>query len=209
MLYHLAYWILYPLFKLLYRLEIIKKGNLPSRGPVILASNHKSYLDPIILGLACFPRPVSFMAKVELFQIPLLRTLIKRLYAFPVKRGESDRDAFRKALECLSKGWIVGIFPEGTRVRERRLGSFHPGFALLSLKSGAIILPIAIMGTERIILNGKLVPRFPKIKVIFGQPFSSTEVNAPDKRSKIKKIIERSEKEILKILVKEDGNSNS
>lgn len=146
MLYYIARGIARFLFWLLH---LQKEGveKLPPNGPVIVASNHVSNWDPIIVGIA-LTRPVHFMAKVELFNNIILGKLLSALHAFPVKRGAADRRAIRQALDLLQQGEVVGIFPEGARQKIKPDAQVHAGVAMLALKSGAEVVPVACMGTE-------------------------------------------------------------
>lgn len=177
MLWHLGYLLLWPWFKVLFRLsasgqECFKK----LQGGAIIASNHKSYLDPIVLGLTT-PRHIAFMAKSELFAYPIFGQLIKALYAFPVERGKVDKQALRYALEALKKNQFLGIFPEGTRIKKDLISPFMPGLALLVSLSNAPVIPAAIVGTDRVWRKWGLLPFFSKIRVVYGEPifFSPNE----------------------------------
>jgi 1-acyl-sn-glycerol-3-phosphate acyltransferase len=158
-----------PLFRFLFRMEIRGAEHVPTSGAVVLASNHRSNTDPFFVGLAS-ARQVHFMAKAELWKVPLLGRLVELLGSFPVRRGEADREAVRNALAVLSKGGVLGIFPEGHRQRHGRLGEPQPGFALFSLRPGVVTIPVALDGTERIVRSG--LPRLPRITVTFGPPLS-------------------------------------
>ena len=158
--------ILWTILKLFYRLSVKGSENLPAKGPVVLVANHASYLDPIVLGVAS-RRPVDFMAKEELFKIFGLGWLMRRLYAFPVKRTAFDRRAIRTALKALAAGRVVGIFPQGTRQKDG-VGEAFPGAALLALKSAAPIVPAAIVGTGHVMPDGAKIPRWPRLAVRFG-----------------------------------------
>lgn len=193
MLYRVAYWLFWPLFKALYRIRFIGRDNLPASGPVLLVSNHASYLDPICLGLAS-RRPIHFMAKEELFNYPIFKRLLPRLYAFAVRRGQSDRQALKTALERLKNGKVVGMFPQGTRVRDAELGLGQQGAALLAIKSGATVVPAAIIGTDKVMLAGSRRPRFPRLTVAFGRPF---HVESNDNR---KWAMSRATHEIMKAI---------
>ncbi|HEY8486776.1 MAG TPA: lysophospholipid acyltransferase family protein [Limnochordales bacterium] len=142
---------------------------LPAQGPVILAINHLSMLDPILIG-ALVPRVVHFMAKEELFRYPLLAPVLRWVHAFPVRRGQPDREALARALAILRRGEVVGIFPEGTRGVEGRLLPLQAGTAFLALKSGAVVVPVAIVGTHRAMPRGAWWPRRVGVLVRIGEP---------------------------------------
>jgi 1-acyl-sn-glycerol-3-phosphate acyltransferase len=152
------------IFKILFRLEIIGRENIPKNGPLIVASNHASLLDPPLVGTAS-TRKVYFMAKEELF-VPILGSIYKSLGAFPVKRGASDRTAIKCALNLLKTDKVLGIFPEGTRSKTGKLGHAGSGTLGLAGKFKVPIIPTAVIGS-----NLKLQKSFwPKIKVVFGKP---------------------------------------
>lgn len=148
--------------------------NVPRTGPLIVAANHVSFADPPAVGCA-MPRPVRFMAQAGLFRPPLFGPLIRKLGAFPVHRGEADKAAIRRALELLEEGWALLIFPEGTRGDGERLGEANRGVELLAKRSGAPILPVGIVGTQRWLPKGAKVPRPTRITVRFGKPFAWSE----------------------------------
>ncbi len=144
------------------RMEILGSENIPGRGGLVLASNHRSYWDPVIVGCALpKTRQVRFMAKAELFAIPLLGPVVTKLGAFPVRRGGADRTAIRTALGYIDSGGIVGIFPEGTRNKSEGLLDPQLGAALLATKAGVPVVPVAILGSRGF---------FGKVKIIFGAP---------------------------------------
>lgn len=147
-------------YKVVYRWEIIGLDRIPPQGGVILCSNHISNLDPPFIA-APLTRQVLFMAKEELFHVPGVSWLIKQFGAFPVKRGMSDRGALKKALEVLGEGHVLGIFPEGTRSKTGKLGEPYPGAALFALKSNAVVIPVAIIGSW--------MP-FSRMRVVYGHP---------------------------------------
>ncbi|SMB98322.1 1-acyl-sn-glycerol-3-phosphate acyltransferase [Thermanaeromonas toyohensis ToBE] len=163
--YRLAKFICYIFFQYICRWEVKGQENFPLEGPAVVVSNHVSLWDPVAVGVA-IPRPVRFMAKEELFRIPFLAQLLRALGAFPVRRGRSDRQALKESLEILRSGQVLGMFPEGTRVRTGELGAFHGGAALLSLKTGAPLVPVAVKGTEQIFRRGW----FHTFQVLIGNP---------------------------------------
>ena len=141
-----------------FRLRVRGAEHVPADGPVIVAANHKSFLDAFFIGLA-IPRRVRFMGKAELFRGPL-RWLFVRLGAFPVRRGEGDTEALATARTVLEQGDVLVIFPEGTRVDEPdALGSPHHGAGRLAVATGAPIVPAAIRGTSHLWLGPIPKPR--------------------------------------------------
>lgn len=151
--------------------------NVPKSGAFVLTANHVSAIDPPVLGVAC-PRMVHFMAKAELFKMPLLSFLMPWLETFPVNRGAADRSAIRHALEVLAKGEAVGVFPEGHRSRTGELLAPQGGAAMLALKAGVPVIPAAICGTDRL-----HTPWPTKVKVRFGQPILLGKPDTVDKES--------------------------
>lgn len=151
-------------FKILFRLKVSGQENIPKNGAAIIAANHISLLDPPVIGIS-LKRFLHFMAKEELFQFPIFGWLIQELKAFPVRRGMADRIAIRTAMNILDSGELLGVFPEGTRSKTGSLGKPEPGVAMIAVKTGAPIIPTAVIGTGDI--GHKLLPRF---KVKFGRP---------------------------------------
>ncbi|MGE7215690.1 lysophospholipid acyltransferase family protein [Priestia koreensis] len=147
-----------------YRFEVVGAENVPSEGGVIVCSNHIDNLDPPAVGITC-PRPVSFMAKEELFKLPLLKSILPKLEAFPVRRGMSDREALRKGLGILKEGKVLGLFPEGTRSKDGKLGKGLAGVGFFALRSEAAVVPCAVIGPYR---------KFKKVKVVYGEPIDLT-----------------------------------
>ncbi|HHV78160.1 MAG TPA: 1-acyl-sn-glycerol-3-phosphate acyltransferase [Firmicutes bacterium] len=145
--------------------------NLPNKGPLIICANHVHWLDPVVI--ACYtPRQVHFMAKKELFDIPVFGYALKALGAFPVNRGKPDRAALRWALKVLDNGEVLGVFPEGTRSKTGELMRFFNGAALLACRSGAPIVPAAIRGTYS---RGKVCLKIGKPFVL--RDFSTNELS--------------------------------
>jgi 1-acyl-sn-glycerol-3-phosphate acyltransferase len=147
MLYRFCRLLLRIIYGLLYRLKTRGIENIPAAGPVILCSNHKSLQDPLTLGI-WVPRMVHYMAKAELFKVPLLGPLIRGLGAFPVKRGGVSKEAIRTAISLLQEGKVMGIFPEGTR--NQTLGMGKRGAVTMAIRARAIVVPVALIGEYRI-----------------------------------------------------------
>ncbi|HHY11774.1 MAG TPA: 1-acyl-sn-glycerol-3-phosphate acyltransferase [Firmicutes bacterium] len=146
MLYKLGRWIVYIAMKLLFDISVEGLDKIPSDGPLVVCANHISWWDPLLL--ACImPRPVHFMAKKELFSNGIMAFVLTKLHAFPVNREKADVGAIRKGLAVLNDGNVIGVFPEGTRQKTPdKLGPGHGGAALLAIKTGACVLPVAIRG---------------------------------------------------------------
>src|SRR5690554_4580945 len=119
--------------RLLFRTKVEGRENVPTEGGVLLVANHASYLDPPLLGGAV-DRPVHFMAKAELFELPFLKWAMPRVKAFPVHRGGADRRAIRSAISLLQEGHVVGIFPEGGRTRDGKMMKFQRGAGLIAVR---------------------------------------------------------------------------
>jgi 1-acyl-sn-glycerol-3-phosphate acyltransferase len=156
-----------------FRLSVVGTELLPRDGPVLLASNHLSVLDPPLIG-CMLSRELDYMAKTELFRIPGLGWLIRRLNAHPVDRSGSDSAALRLALRLLGDGRAVLVFPEGTRGAEGQLGTAHAGAGMLAALSGAPVLPVYIQGTGRALPRGAVVPRPVRVTVKYGAPIRFT-----------------------------------
>ena len=155
------------------KFEVVGKENMPLEGPLILVSNHLNNADPPMVALAIRPRYPMYMAKREMISWPILGPAFKYFGAFPVRRGEADRSALRAASEVVKSGALLVMFPEGTRSRTGGLTKGHAGTALIALRTGAPILPIAITGTEGIGWPWLfLKPRSIRhVKVVIGKPF--------------------------------------
>ncbi|MGX4669464.1 lysophospholipid acyltransferase family protein [Cerasibacillus sp. JNUCC 74] len=165
-LYKIAKLVVSVIFFPLFRIRVIGKENIPKTGPVIICSNHISNLDPPTVGITS-PRSIYFMAKQELFEKLLLGKLLTAIQAFPVKRGIADRNALRKGMAILKEGHTLGLFPEGTRSKTGKLKKPLAGAGFFALRSEAIIVPCAIIGTYQ---------PFKKLKVVYGQPISMKEL---------------------------------
>ena len=163
-----SYLFVFPIFRCLFRGQAIGISNLPKTGGVVVVSNHGSHLDPPILGHA-LGRPVAFMAKAELFRVPILSFIISACGAYPVKRGAGDREALRTASNRLNEGWATGVFLDGTRQENGRVNDPKAGAALLAGRTGCPILPVAIVNSHRAFPKGSILPRFVSIHLRVGE----------------------------------------
>lgn len=171
-LYHLFKWsVVSPMLHVYFRGRIYGAENVPQKQRLIVVANHASDFDPPIVS-CCVRRPVSYMAKEELFKVPGLGSAIRLYGAYPVKRGSADRSAIRAALAQLDAGWAVGIFLQGTRTPDARISDPKLGAALLAAKSQALLLPVSLWGTQAIITKGRKVPKPVPITVRIGKPIT-------------------------------------
>jgi 1-acyl-sn-glycerol-3-phosphate acyltransferase len=164
--------VLKPFLLIFFHMSRMGREHVPD-GAVILASNHRSFLDPFVVGI-CLNRPVYFVAKKELFDRRFAGWFLNALGAFPIKRGESDEESVETAKQILARGDALVIFPEGTRIREGSLGRPKRGVGRLALESGAPVVPVAVHGTERARRGWRLRPV--KVKVRLGRPLTFPRV---------------------------------
>src|SRR4051812_17192797 len=174
----IVYWLtrawLQPFAHLYWRLSRIGREHIPDSGPVIFVANHRSFLDPFMIGL-CSRRPIYYVAKQELFKHKLFGWFLSSLGAFPVRRGAADGDMIETAKAILKRGDPVLIFPEGTRTRPGALGKPKRGVGRLALETGATVVPVAIKGTEAIRKGLRIRPH--KIRVRIGAPLNFPKVD--------------------------------
>jgi len=161
------------LYRLYGRRKVIGHEKIPRTGPVIVAANHVSYLDPPLVGSA-IQRECAFMARHDLWNNRPLGWLITRLNAFPVHRDTADRAAIRRALEMLARGLVLVLFPEGGRSPDGTLQKAEPGVALIVQKSGAPVVPTALIGPEKMLPRSARRPRRAPLTVAFGDPLYFT-----------------------------------
>lgn len=159
-----------PLFKLLYRYEITNRNNIPPTGGYVLACNHQSYSDPVLVSIGQ-KRMVYFMAKSELFRNKFFSSLIQSLGAFPVHRGgKGDSGAINNAETLLAEGKVLGIFPEGTRSLNGELLKMRAGAVMIAYQSGVPIVPACITG------KGGKIRLFNKVKITYGDPLTCEQL---------------------------------
>lgn len=160
MLYNFVRFLCNPILNLLFKPQIIGLENFPTSGKTIVYSNHICALDPVVL--ACIlPRKINFMAKSELFQNRILAYVLRRLGAFPVRRGTADISAIKNSLRVLNEGGVFGIFPEGTRSKDGKLKTFSQGVASIAHKSKATLVPVVFLNDYKV---------FGRLRIRIGAP---------------------------------------
>lgn len=165
------------MFNVYFRGRVYGVEKVPQLGPLVVVSNHASDFDPVLLS-CCMRRPVAYMAKQELFRVPILKQAISLYGAYPVNRQAPDRSAIKSALSYLDEGWATGVFLQGTRTAEGRITEPKLGAALIAAKAKVPLLPVCLWGTQGIIKNGSPIPKFVPLTVRVGdliEPPSSTK----------------------------------
>ncbi|MGB2758290.1 MAG: lysophospholipid acyltransferase family protein [Acidimicrobiia bacterium] len=191
MLYWAIKGVLTPTFHAAYKLEVTGKENVPTTGPVILAANHRSFLDSIFVPLL-IPRKVTYVAKAEYFDSRKTAWFFRSIGQIPIRRdgGSASDGALLAAQEVLEHGGVMGIYPEGTRSRDGYLHRGHTGVARLALATGAPIIPVGLIGTDEAQPSDKKFPRINKrITVRFGEPLDVEKFGARnDDRMRLRSI---------------------
>jgi 1-acyl-sn-glycerol-3-phosphate acyltransferase len=164
----------------LFRVRVFGRGNVPLAGGTILASNHQSYMDPVFVAVG-LRRPVHFMARDTLFGPPLFGSLIRSLNAFPVRRGGGDVGAMRAAVNRLSLGAALVVFPEGTRTDDGSIGELKEGFCAVAIRSNAAVVPVVIEGAFDAWPKGQAVFAPRSVWVAFGRPLAAPGVTGKER----------------------------
>ncbi|MBO8216472.1 lysophospholipid acyltransferase family protein [Prochlorococcus marinus] len=169
----------FPIYKFVFKGHLIGRENIPQKDSFIMVSNHGSLLDPPLLGHA-LERNISFMAKAELFKIPVLGFIIKACGAYPVKRGIADKNTIKIACEKLINNNSIGIFIDGTRQKNGRVNRPKQGAALLAFKNQKLLLPVAIVNSNKLIKFKFCIPFFSKIIIKVGKPIKPPQSSSKD-----------------------------
>ncbi|MFM8289914.1 MAG: lysophospholipid acyltransferase family protein [Planctomycetaceae bacterium] len=164
-----------PIFLWYIRVRGTGTQHLPASGPALLVSNHQSYLDPLAIA---FPasRPVSYVARSNLFSIPLLGWIFRRTYVIPIRRDGGAAGGIRAAAERLGEGFLVGVFPEGTRSPDGRLAPLKPGLLSILKRAPVTVIPVGVAGTRHSLGRGDFLVKPAAVRVVFGSPISPAQV---------------------------------
>ena len=169
----------FPIYKFVLKGHLVGRDNIPQTDSFIMVSNHGSLLDPPLLGHA-LGRNISFMAKAELFKIPVLGFIINACGAYPVKRGIADKNTIKTACEKLSNNNSIGIFIDGTRQKNGRVNKPKQGAALLAFKNQKLLLPVAIVNSHKLVRFKFCIPFFSKIVIKVGKPMEPPQSSSRD-----------------------------
>ena len=169
----------FPIYKFVFQGSLIGRENIPQKDSFIMVANHGSLLDPPLLGHA-LRRNISFMAKAELFKIPVLGFIINACGAYPVRRGIADKNTIKTACEKLSNNNSIGIFIDGTRQKNGRVNKPKQGAALLAFKNKKLLLPVAIVNSHKLVRFKFCIPFFSKIVIKVGKPIQPPQSSSRD-----------------------------
>lgn len=156
------------------RLRVRGAEHLPQGGALILA-NHQSFLDPLLVGVS-LRRPVTFLARDNLFRVPVIGWILRHTYVMPIRREATSTESLRESLRRIEQGYLVGLFPEGTRTPNGHLGALKPGFLALVRRAKCPVVPVGISGAFESFPRGAIVPRAGNVRVVFGQPISAAKL---------------------------------
>ncbi len=183
---------------ILFRPTVIGVENIPLEGPVLIAPIHRSNVD-FAFTLFISPRKVFFMAKDSIFRVPILGPLVSHLGAFPVKRGSADRESMSLAEDVLRQGHALVLFPEGTRKEGLGVHTLHDGAMFVAARTGALVVPVGIGGSEKAMPLGAKMPRFAKIRIVVGAPIAPANSEGRITRSSVSAKSEELRAELEKV----------
>ena len=184
-----SHFVVFPIYKFVFKGCLIGQENIPQTGSFIMVSNHGSLLDPPLLGHA-IGRNISFMAKAELFKIPVLGFVIRACGAYPVKRGIADKNTIKTACDKLLNNNSIGIFIDGTRQEDGLVNKPKQGAALLAFKNQKLLLPVAIINSHRLIRFRFFIPFFSKVVIKVGKPIKPPQSSSKDALNLVTKILQ-------------------
>src|SRR6266478_2866558 len=187
MLYKILRSALWVFTHLICRYRVSGLDHIPSQGPLLIVANHLSWYDPILVGVV-LPRRVWFFTKAEMFRWPIIGLGCRLTGQIPVHRGESDRAALEKGLTYLHEGKVLVVFPEGSVARQEQMLAAHMGAAMLAIRSGVPVLPIAHTGTRRVLRSLRFW--FPRVDIKIGKPYVPTLQERDSRKAQLQVVME-------------------
>ncbi len=186
-LYRFVRAVLAAVCRLAFRVRISGADRLPATGPYVLAPSHRSIID-ILVCSTLTRRRLRFMAKVELFRVPVLGPFLSLMGSFPVERGAADRSAIEAGAQVLAEGEVLVIYPEGTRSNGVDITELQRGAAYLAIKAGAPVVPVGIGGTESILPSGSRIPKLHEVAIVVGDPIPSPTDDGTARRTDVRAV---------------------
>jgi 1-acyl-sn-glycerol-3-phosphate acyltransferase len=175
-------------FGLYFRLRMRGQEKLPAHGGALLLINHQSFLDPLVVGTP-LTRPVSYVARDSLFRVPVVGWILRNTYVFPISREAASSSSIKEAVRRMHHGFLVGIFPEGTRSVDGTLGEMKPGFMALVRRGDVPVLPVGVGGSGRAFPRNTWIVRPKTVRVVIGDPFTEDEIRELSTRGREEEFI--------------------
>jgi 1-acyl-sn-glycerol-3-phosphate acyltransferase len=185
------------------RLRVRGSEHLPYGGALLLA-NHQSFLDPLLVAVS-LKRPVTYLARDSLFRVPLIGWILRHTYVMPIRREATGTESLRESLRRIEQGYLVGIFPEGTRTRDGSLGVLKPGFIALVRRANCPVVPVGISGAFETFPRGAIFPRSGPVCVVFGAPITTSQLAEFQGREGQAALVEHVAKRITECLGEADA----
>lgn len=162
-------------FAVMLRFRVKGLENVPQTGGGLVLINHQSSLDPLLAG-AALKRPISYVARDSLFPLPFIGWVLRKTYVLPINRDSASSRVIKAMIRRLEHGFLVGMFPEGTRSSDGKVGLFKPGFIAMIRRCPVPIYPVGIAGAHDAMPKGRLIPRFRRVRVVYGEPITPEEL---------------------------------
>lgn len=186
------------LFVIWFRFRAKGTENLPAGGALLLI-NHQSFLDPLLVGVG-LRRPISYLARDNLFRVPIVGWVLKNTYVMPISREAAGTESLRESIRRMEHGFLVGIFPEGTRSDDGVLGELKPGFLALVRRAGVPVIPVGVAGAYEAYPRGVWFPRPSRIRVVYGPPLEPERLRELSQKGREAELIAWTHDEIGKCL---------
>ncbi len=183
-------------FTIYFRVRTRGLENLPSQGGGLLLMNHQSFLDPLVTGV-WINRPVSYLARANLFRVPIIGWILRHTYVLPINRAGGSTAVIRETVRRLEQGFLVGIFPEGTRSVDGEIGRLKPGFLAVIRRSKVPVIPVGIAGTEKAFGRGSWFPKPFRVRIVIGAPLPSAEIEKLSGKGHESEMLELVKQQIL------------